>query len=79
WATHLGARVITMVSTPEKERLSREAGAAEVLPYPADAYQFGQQIRGLTDGAGVAVVYDGVGASTFAASLASLANRGTLA
>lgn len=79
WATHLGARVITTVSTPEKERLSREAGAAEVLPYPTDAYQFGQQVRGITDGAGVAVVYDGVGASTFDASLASLAVRGTLA
>ncbi|MBX9640411.1 MAG: quinone oxidoreductase [Mycobacteriaceae bacterium] len=79
WATHLGARVITTVSTPEKERRSREAGAAEVLPYPTDAYQFGQQVRGLADRAGVAVVYDGVGASTFDASLASLAVRGTLA
>ncbi len=79
WATHLGARVITTVSSEEKERLSRRAGAAEVLPYPDDAYQFGQRIRGLTDGAGVAAVYDGVGASTFDASLASLAVRGTLA
>ncbi|MHA7651962.1 quinone oxidoreductase family protein [Mycobacterium sp. ML4] len=79
WATHLGARVITTVSTPEKERLSRDAGAAEVLPYPNDADQFGQQIRDLTGGAGVAAVYDGVGASTFDASLASLAVRGTLA
>ena len=36
-------------------------------------------MRGLTDGRGVAAVYDGVGASTFEASLASLAVRGTLA
>jgi NADPH2:quinone reductase len=79
WATHLGARVITTVSSEEKERLSRQAGAAEVLPYPDDAYEFGQRIRGLTDGVGVAAVYDGVGASTFDASLASLAVRGTLA
>lgn len=79
WAAHLGARVITTVSTPEKERLSREAGAAEVLPYPTDAAQFGQQIRELTGGDGVAAVYDGVGATTFDASLASLAVRGTLA
>ena len=79
WATHLGARVLTTVSTPEKERLSREAGAADVLPYSTDAYQFGQQIRELTAGAGVAAVYDGVGATTFDASLASLAMRGTLA
>lgn len=79
WAVHLGARVITTVSNAEKERLSRQAGAAEVLSYPEDAYQFGQQIRSLTDGAGVAAVYDGVGATTFDASLASLAVRGTLA
>lgn len=79
WAAHLGARVITTVSTPEKERLSRQAGAAEVLPYPTDAYQFGQRVRELTDGAGVEAVYDGVGATTFDASLASLAVRGTLA
>lgn len=79
WATALGARVITTVSTPEKEALSRQAGAAEVLPYPDDAGQFGQRIRALTDGAGVAAVYDGVGATTFDASLASLSVRGTLA
>lgn len=79
WATHLGARVITTVSTPQKAKLSREAGAAEVLDYPADPWQFAGQVRALTDGAGVAAVYDGVGATTFDASLASLAVRGTLA
>ena len=79
WARLLGARVITTVSTPEKARLSRVAGADEVLSYPEDAAQFGQQVRALTGGAGVAAVYDGVGATTFDASLASLAVRGTLA
>ena len=79
WAHLLGARVITTVSTPEKERLSRQAGADEVLSYPDDPAEFGQRIRELTGGAGVAVVYDGVGATTFDASLASLAIRGTLA
>src|SRR6201993_3853234 len=79
WAHHLGVRVITTVSTPEKARLSRQAGAAEVLDYPDDAAEFGQRIRELTGGAGVAAVYDGVGATTFDASLASLAVRGTLA
>jgi NADPH2:quinone reductase len=79
WAHLLGARVITTVSTPEKERLSRQVGADEVLSYPEDAAQFGQQIRDLTGGEGVAAVYDGVGATTFDASLASLAVRGTLA
>lgn len=79
WATLLGARVITTVSTPEKEQMSREAGAAEVLSYPDDPGEFGQRIRELTGGEGVAAVYDGVGATTFDASLASLAVRGTLA
>jgi NADPH2:quinone reductase len=79
WAHLLGVRVLATVSTPEKERLSRQAGADEVLPYPGDADEFGARIRALTDGAGVAAVYDGVGATTFDASLASLAVRGTLA
>ncbi|WP_205390406.1 quinone oxidoreductase family protein [Mycolicibacterium hippocampi] len=79
WATSLAASVITTVSTPDKAELSRQAGAVEVLDYPDDPRDFGDRIRGLTDGNGVAAVYDGVGASTFEASLASLAVRGTLA
>ncbi|OBG25130.1 quinone oxidoreductase [Mycobacterium sp. 852002-51057_SCH5723018] len=79
WAKLLGAQVITTVSTPEKERMSKRAGADEVLSYPDDPDQFGRRIRELTGGAGVAAVYDGVGATTFDASLASLAVRGTLA
>jgi NADPH:quinone reductase len=79
WAHLLGARVITTVSTPEKARISKQAGADEVLSYPDDAAEFAQRIRSLTEGAGVAAVYDGVGATTFDASLASLAVRGTLA
>ncbi|OBH47194.1 NADPH:quinone reductase [Mycobacterium intracellulare] len=79
WAHLLGARVITTVSTPEKARMSAKAGADEVLSYPDDAAEFGERIRALTGGAGVAAVYDGVGATTFDASMASLAVRGTLA
>ncbi|OBB65465.1 quinone oxidoreductase [Mycobacterium sp. 852014-50255_SCH5639931] len=80
WATSLGIRVITTVSTPAKAELSRQAGATDVLDYPGDdPSEFGRQIRDLTDGVGVAAVYDGVGADTFDASLASLAIRGTLA
>src|SRR5271156_6066629 len=79
WATSLGVRVITTVSTPAKAELSRQAGATDVLDYPGDADEFGSGIRELTAGAGVAAVYDGVGATTFDASLASLAVRGTLA
>src|ERR1700733_4445337 len=69
WATNLGVRVITTVSTPAKAELSRQAGATDVLDYPGDDAAEGG------GGAGS----DGVGASTFDASLASLAVRGTLA
>ena len=79
WATSLGARVITTASTADKADLSRQAGAVEVLDYPEDPSEFAGRVRELTNGRGVAAVYDGVGASTFDASLASLAVRGTLA
>ena len=79
WATSLGARVIATASTPDKAELSRQAGAIEVLDYPDDPAVFAERVRSLTDGRGVAAVYDGVGKSTFDASLASLAVRGTLA
>ncbi|HEY1441194.1 MAG TPA: quinone oxidoreductase [Mycobacterium sp.] len=78
WATSLGTRVITTASTATKAELSRRAGAVEVLDYPEDPQQFGARIRELTPN-GAAAVYDGVGKSTFDASLASLAVRGTLA
>ncbi|MHA7145979.1 quinone oxidoreductase family protein [Arthrobacter sp. TmT3-37] len=69
-----GARVITTVSTPEKEELARGAGADEVLRYE----DFAGAVRDLTDGTGVDVVYDGVGRATFDESLRSLRIRGTL-
>ena len=78
WATSLGAQVITTASTEHKEELSRRAGATEVLEYPDDPERFAATVRQLTGGEGVAAVYDGVGKSTFDASLASLAVRGTL-
>jgi NADPH2:quinone reductase len=70
-----GARVIGTVSTDEKERLAREVGADEVVRYDG----FAAEVRRLTDDAGVAAVYDGVGAATFDGSLDSLRPRGTLA
>ena len=73
-ASRMGARVIGTVSTPEKAELARGAGAAEVLDYNGIA----EKVRALTDGEGVAAVYDGVGASTFEASLASVRRRGVL-
>lgn len=69
-----GARVITTVSTDEKEALAREAGADEVLRYDG----FAATVRELTNGDGVNVVYDGVGKDTFDGSLSSLRTRGSL-
>ena len=74
-ATARGARVIATVSTDEKEQLARGAGAAEVL---RDSDDLAEQVRELTDGAGVAVAYDGVGKDTFDASMDSLRRRGML-
>jgi NADPH:quinone reductase len=74
-ATGRGARVIATVSTAEKEELARAAGAAEVLRYSDD---LAERVRDLTGGVGVAVAYDGVGKSTFDASMDSLRRRGML-
>jgi NADPH2:quinone reductase len=69
-----GARVITTVSTEEKQQLAREAGADHVLRYDG----FAAKVRELTDGTGADVVYDGVGKDTFDGSLAALRIRGML-
>ncbi|WP_163542448.1 quinone oxidoreductase family protein [Occultella kanbiaonis] len=76
-----GARVITTVSTAEKEALSRAAGASEVIRYTDlddVTSELPQIVRDLTGGAGVHVAYDGVGRTTFDASLASVRRRGML-
>uniref|UniRef100_UPI000AB36602 zinc-binding dehydrogenase n=1 Tax=Arthrobacter sp. Hiyo1 TaxID=1588020 RepID=UPI000AB36602 len=65
-----GARVITTVSSDEKEALAREAGADEVLRYSG----FADKVRELTDGEGVNVVYDGVGKDTFDGSSRAFAS-----
>ena len=75
-----GAKVIGTVSTEEKAKLARETGADEVVRYHTLADEaLAAEIRRLNDGQGVDVVYDGVGAATFEASLASLRPRGMLA
>lgn len=75
-AKKLGARVFATVSTEEKAELSREAGADEVLIYTK--VDFAAEVKRLTDGEGVAVVYDSVGRSTFEQSLSCLRRRGNL-
>jgi NADPH2:quinone reductase len=75
-ASRLGARVIGTVSTEEKARLAREAGAHEVILYTRDDFQ--AETRRITGGAGVRVVYDSVGRTTFLKSLDCLAPRGMM-
>jgi NADPH2:quinone reductase len=70
-----GATVIGTVSTQEKETVARAAGADEVIRY-GSGVDVAAAVRELTHGEGVAVVYDGVGAATFEASLASVRMRG---
>lgn len=71
-----GARVIGTVSTEAKAGFVREAGADEVIIYSQN--DFASQIRTLSDGRGVNVVYDSVGKATFEQSLDALAPLGAL-
>lgn len=75
--TSRGARVLGTVSSPEKARLARDAGATDIIRY--DKVEFAEVVRELTNGQGVALIYDGIGSSTFDGSLASLRPRGCLA
>ncbi len=72
-----GARVIGTVSTEEKAKLAREAGADEVILYTRQ--EFDTEVKRLTNGKGVQVVYDSVGKTTWDKSLNSLAPRGLIA
>lgn len=76
-AKRLGVRVITTVSTEAKAELSREAGASEVILYTVQDFE--EEVKRLTDGKGVDVVYDSVGKTTFEKSLNCLRPRGLLA
>jgi NADPH2:quinone reductase len=85
WAKHLGATVIGTVGTPEKAAVASAHGCDHAIVLDADgtadfaAQDFVQEVRALTDGRGVPVVYDSIGRATFAGSLACLARRGVLA
>lgn len=75
-AHRIGARVLTTVGTVAKADLAREAGADETIVYSSE--NFVTEVKRLTSGRGVDVVYDGVGASTFQGSLDCLRPRGYL-
>ncbi|MBZ5572363.1 MAG: quinone oxidoreductase [Acidobacteriia bacterium] len=73
-AHNIGARVIGTVSTEEKAKPAREAGADEVILYTQADFE--TETRRLTGGKGVDVVYDGVGKTTFEKGLNVLRPRG---
>ena len=75
-AKRRGARVIGTVSTAAKAALAREAGADDVISYTEQDFE--AEVRRLTGGAGVQVVYDSVGRTTFDAGLRCLARRGMM-
>ena len=71
-----GARVIGTVSTDEKAKLAREAGADEVILYSTQDFE--AEVKRLTDGKLLQVVYDGVGKTTFEKGFNCLAPRGMM-
>lgn len=73
-AHHIGARVIATVSTDEKAKLARQAGADDVILYTQSDFE--AETKRLTGGKGVDVVYDSVGKTTFEKGLNVLRPRG---
>ena len=71
-----GARVIGTVSTKEKAEVARQAGCDEVILYTEQDFE--KEVKRLTDGKGVDVVYDSVGKATWERSLNSLKPRGMM-
>ena len=71
-----GARVLGTVSTREKAALARGAGADEVILYTGQDFE--TEVRRLTNGAGLQVIYDSVGKTTFEKGLNCLAPRGMM-
>ena len=76
-AHNIGARVIGTVSTEEKAKLARDAGADEIIFYTQTDFE--AETKRLTGGKGVDVVYDSVGKTTFEKSLNVLRPRGMMA
>jgi NADPH2:quinone reductase len=76
WASLLGVNVIGTVSTDAKAAVARAHGCAHTIVYTRE--DVAARVRELTDGAGVPVVYDSIGKSTYQSSIDSLAKRGLL-
>lgn len=75
-ARRIGARVLATVGSPQKAELARAAGASETILYSTQDFE--AEVKRLTGGRGVDVVYDGVGAATYEKSLNCLRPRGYL-
>jgi len=75
-ARAIGARVIGTASSEEKAKLAREAGADEVIIFTKQDFE--SEVKRLTGGKGVDVVYDGVGKATFEKNLNVMRLRGML-
>jgi len=71
-----GARVLATAGGPAKTKIARQAGADEVIDY--EAQDFEAEVKRMTGGKGVQVVYDSVGKTTFEKGLDCLARRGMM-
>jgi NADPH2:quinone reductase len=76
WAKHIGARVIGTVSTDDKARLAKGAGADDVILYTQQ--DFVAETKRLTGDHGADLIIDGVGKTTFPGDLEAAALRGTI-
>ncbi len=75
-AHNIGARILATVSTEEKAKLAREAGADEIISYTKSDFE--AETKRLTNGQGVHVVFDSVGKTTFEKGLNVLRPRGMM-
>ncbi|MBT8167620.1 quinone oxidoreductase family protein [Falsiruegeria litorea] len=76
WASHLGVTILGTVGSPEKGEIAKASGCTHPILYRETAFE--DEVLRLTDGRGVDVVYDSIGADTFAGSLTTLASCGHL-
>ena len=77
WLKHLGAWVVGTTSSETKAMVVRDLGADSVIVY-GPTYEFREQVMALTQGRGVDLAFDSIGAATFEASINSLARGGTV-
>lgn len=76
WAKHLGAKVLGTTSSEEKAKIAKEAGADEIILYTKEDVI--TEVKRITNGHGVDVIFDGVGKTTFPWNLEMAALRGNI-